>query len=286
MSSRSALAMCGVVQDEAADALRQQGRDQRLLVLEPMAAVGDHQMQAVGAQHVGDRLDHGGVERVADRRHDQADDVGALGGQAAGDAVGQVAELAHRRLDPAAHLLRHAGGLAQRARHGHGRDAGMAGDVAHLDLAVAAAPGPARPSPARHAMVSIPQRTGGTTMSDRLLGFVGVGRMGGPMASRLLDAGYRLCVYDVSEEATRPLVARGARARRLAGRGRLDGRDRADEPAHARRGPRGGTGRQWRADQRLDSAHRDRSVDHRPRHGDRGRGPARRAAASAGSTPR
>jgi len=46
-------------------------------------------------------------------------------------------------------------------------------------------------------------------MAD-LLGFVGVGRMGGSMASRLLDAGYRLCVYDVSEEATAPLVARGA----------------------------------------------------------------------------
>jgi 3-hydroxyisobutyrate dehydrogenase-like beta-hydroxyacid dehydrogenase len=43
-----------------------------------------------------------------------------------------------------------------------------------------------------------------------MLGFVGVGRMGGPMASRLLDAGYRLCVYDLSEEATKPLVARGA----------------------------------------------------------------------------
>jgi len=46
-------------------------------------------------------------------------------------------------------------------------------------------------------------------MAD-LLGFVGVGRMGGPMATRLLDAGYRLCVYDVSDEATAPLVARGA----------------------------------------------------------------------------
>ena len=43
-----------------------------------------------------------------------------------------------------------------------------------------------------------------------LVGFVGVGRMGGPMASRLLDAGYRLCIYDVSEEATKALVARGA----------------------------------------------------------------------------
>ena len=40
-------------------------------------------------------------------------------------------------------------------------------------------------------------------MAD-LLGFVGVGRMGGPMANRLLDAGYRLCVYDVSDEATGP----------------------------------------------------------------------------------
>lgn len=46
-------------------------------------------------------------------------------------------------------------------------------------------------------------------MAD-LMGFVGVGRMGGPMANRLLDAGYRLCIYDVSDEATGPLVARGA----------------------------------------------------------------------------
>ena len=46
-------------------------------------------------------------------------------------------------------------------------------------------------------------------MAD-LLGFIGVGRMGGPMANRLIDAGYRLCIYDVSDEATRTLVARGA----------------------------------------------------------------------------
>jgi len=47
-------------------------------------------------------------------------------------------------------------------------------------------------------------------MAGQMVGFVGVGRMGGPMAARLLDAGYRLCVYDLSEEATQPLVARGA----------------------------------------------------------------------------
>jgi 3-hydroxyisobutyrate dehydrogenase-like beta-hydroxyacid dehydrogenase len=47
-------------------------------------------------------------------------------------------------------------------------------------------------------------------MTDKLVGFIGVGRMGGPMASRLLDAGYRLCIYDVSPEATAPFAARGA----------------------------------------------------------------------------
>ena len=47
-------------------------------------------------------------------------------------------------------------------------------------------------------------------MTGELLGFVGVGRMGGPLALRLLDAGYKLCVYDVSPEALGPFVERGA----------------------------------------------------------------------------
>lgn len=42
------------------------------------------------------------------------------------------------------------------------------------------------------------------------LGFVGVGRMGGPMASRLLDAGHSLCVYDTNADMVAPLAARGA----------------------------------------------------------------------------
>ncbi len=41
-------------------------------------------------------------------------------------------------------------------------------------------------------------------------GFVGVGRMGGPMAGRLRDAGHRLAVFDVSEPAMAPILARGA----------------------------------------------------------------------------
>ena len=49
-------------------------------------------------------------------------------------------------------------------------------------------------------------------MSSQMIGFVGVGRMGGPMASRLLDAGHTLCVFDTSAAAMKPLVDRGAKA--------------------------------------------------------------------------
>ena len=122
-------------------------------------------------------------------------------------------------------------------------------------------------------------------MADRLLGFVGVGRMGGPMASRLLDAGYRLCIYDLSEEATAAAGGARRRARRLAGRGRLGRRDRAHQPADARRGARGGAGRQWRHHQRLARAHPDRSLDHRAGRGQRGRGQARGTSDRLGRCP-
>jgi 3-hydroxyisobutyrate dehydrogenase-like beta-hydroxyacid dehydrogenase len=46
-------------------------------------------------------------------------------------------------------------------------------------------------------------------MNNQLIGFVGVGRMGGPMASRLLDAGYALCVFDTNADVVAPLAARG-----------------------------------------------------------------------------
>src|SRR5580692_47701 len=48
-------------------------------------------------------------------------------------------------------------------------------------------------------------------MAGELLGFIGIGRMGGPMCGRLLDAGYSLCVYDRDPNATAPLAARGVR---------------------------------------------------------------------------
>lgn len=48
-------------------------------------------------------------------------------------------------------------------------------------------------------------------MSEREIGFVGVGRMGGRMCRRLIEAGYKLTVFDTSEEAAKAMVALGAK---------------------------------------------------------------------------
>jgi len=47
-------------------------------------------------------------------------------------------------------------------------------------------------------------------MESTTFGFVGVGRMGGPMTTRLLDAGHRVVVFDTSDAAVEALVKRGA----------------------------------------------------------------------------
>src|SRR5271168_827289 len=43
-----------------------------------------------------------------------------------------------------------------------------------------------------------------------LVGFIGLGTMGGRMAANLQKAGYRLAVYDVRREAAAPHLAAGA----------------------------------------------------------------------------
>ena len=43
------------------------------------------------------------------------------------------------------------------------------------------------------------------------VGFVGLGKMGTPMAANIQKAGYPMVVYDISEGATRPLLEGGAR---------------------------------------------------------------------------
>lgn len=49
-----------------------------------------------------------------------------------------------------------------------------------------------------------------TTENAKHLGFVGIGRMGTPMAERLLEAGYALTVYDTQAAALQALAAKGA----------------------------------------------------------------------------
>lgn len=42
------------------------------------------------------------------------------------------------------------------------------------------------------------------------IGFIGVGRMGAPMAHRLIDAGHKLTIFDTNDAAMAPLIAKGA----------------------------------------------------------------------------
>jgi 3-hydroxyisobutyrate dehydrogenase-like beta-hydroxyacid dehydrogenase len=43
------------------------------------------------------------------------------------------------------------------------------------------------------------------------VGFIGLGRMGQPMASNLINAGYQLTVYDINRDVASSLAAKGAR---------------------------------------------------------------------------
>lgn len=47
-------------------------------------------------------------------------------------------------------------------------------------------------------------------MSDTVIGFVGIGRMGGLMGPRLMAAGHRICVFDTNAEALGDLKRKGA----------------------------------------------------------------------------
>jgi 3-hydroxyisobutyrate dehydrogenase-like beta-hydroxyacid dehydrogenase len=55
-----------------------------------------------------------------------------------------------------------------------------------------------------------------TDGTEQRVGMIGTGRMGGPMAERLVKAGHRLVIFDTNEAALRPLVALGATAARSA----------------------------------------------------------------------
>ena len=49
-------------------------------------------------------------------------------------------------------------------------------------------------------------------MSDRKIGYIGLGNMGGGMASHLVASGYDVTVFDLRAEAVQALVDKGASA--------------------------------------------------------------------------
>tara|TARA_B100000315_G_C14286036_1_gene455231 strand:- start:221 stop:508 length:288 start_codon:yes stop_codon:yes gene_type:complete len=49
-------------------------------------------------------------------------------------------------------------------------------------------------------------------MRKRDIGYIGLGLMGGGMASNLMQSGYPLTVYDINPEAIQTLVDQGAKA--------------------------------------------------------------------------
>ena len=48
-------------------------------------------------------------------------------------------------------------------------------------------------------------------MAERIIGFVGVGRMGARMVARLIQGGYALTIYDTNRSAMAPLIELGAK---------------------------------------------------------------------------
>ena len=65
------------------------------------------------------------------------------------------------------------------------------------------------------------------------IGFIGLGKMGFPMARRLIEARHQLVVFDTRKEAADRLVAIGAHGPLRPERGRRPRRDRDGEPAVA-----------------------------------------------------
>jgi 3-hydroxyisobutyrate dehydrogenase-like beta-hydroxyacid dehydrogenase len=49
-------------------------------------------------------------------------------------------------------------------------------------------------------------------MSNQTVAFIGLGNMGGPMASNLINAGFNVVCFDLQTSLTQPLVDEGATA--------------------------------------------------------------------------
>ncbi len=112
-----------------------QGTKNLRLELEPVDGVGDHDEEADLAEHLLHAERHLGHERVDHVRHDQPDQVVALGPQVGGGLVVDVPEpfgLGQHR-DP--RLLRHQGAVAHHQRHRGARDPERRRHVDHAHAA-------------------------------------------------------------------------------------------------------------------------------------------------------
>ena len=86
-------------------------------------------------------------------------------------------------------------------------------------------------------------------MSDnqQVIGFIGVGVMGNPIARHLIAKGHEVIVYDRSEAAVAAMVEAGAKAAASTARGGRPRAGRLHQPAQPRGVHRGDAGRRRRA---------------------------------------
>ena len=92
-----------------------------------------HRTQAAGRERALQRRRQRREERVADRRHDDADQRRPPAVQVAGQLIGDVIQLQHRRLHTPAHLGGHVPGPIHDQRDGAQRYAGLPRHIAHSD---------------------------------------------------------------------------------------------------------------------------------------------------------
>ena len=92
-----------------------------------------HRAQAAGRERALQRRRQRGEERVADRRHDDADQRCPPAVQVAGQLIGDVIQLPHRRLHTPAHLGGHVPGPVHDQRDGAQRHTGLPRHIAHSD---------------------------------------------------------------------------------------------------------------------------------------------------------
>lgn len=120
--------------DNAIDHVAAQHVDVTALEVRAVAAVTEHQLEAIVGQGTLNDLDKLPVEGVAHKGNDNADEVETAVEHSAGDVVGCVADLLHSTVDVVARLLADVAAVVEHARHGGGRNPCHGGDFLDAGL--------------------------------------------------------------------------------------------------------------------------------------------------------